>query len=75
MKTYVIIKVVDITDTMINVSTNSDTSYRISLNGELALLSFLTAHPDEMVGHVKYTEQEIKDFLIINKDQWSKNEI
>jgi len=65
IKTYVIIHVHLITDIMISESLNKDSSYRISLDGTLAILKFKTRHPNTMAGYKKYDNTGI---LAILKD-------
>ena len=60
---YVIINVVDITDDMIHESLNTETSYRLSLDGSKGVLKFATLHPTVMKGYEKYDIDEIRDLL------------
>lgn len=69
-KTYIIIKVKDIINNMIEESYHTNDSFRRSLDGTEAILKFCCRHPNTMGGYIKYNDSEIKDYLDVNKSDW-----
>ena len=70
--TYVILKVIDITDSILRASFNSVGAFRISKNGIEACLKFGTPHPDDFAGYIKYDQEQIK--RIMATGQWKDDE-
>jgi len=67
---YVIVPLVDLTDTMINQSSNGVNTMRHSLDNTKVMLMFASKHPDIMAGYRKYTLQEIAE--VMEEDTWSE---
>ena len=72
--TYVVIAVNLITDSMIEESVNTASSYRRSIAGTEAVLKFNTLHPNTMANHAKYTHTEILQYRDANSADWEVTE-
>ena len=70
MIVYVVILEDDITSEMIEVSLNTDTSYRKSLDGSKGILKYGVIHPDCCAGYHKHTHAEILQYLVDNAVDW-----
>lgn len=68
--TYVVIDTVDIMDEMFEHSIENEGTFRTSLDGTQAILTFCTEHPDHMAGKIKYTQAEMLQYLINNSELW-----
>lgn len=68
--TYVIIDIKDITDSMLIESYNGLCDLRQSLDATRSILKFKTQNPDNVSGLLKYTYEEINQYLAINAASW-----
>lgn len=63
MNYFCIVKVIDITDDMIQESVNTQDSIRLSIDSQYGLLKFNLRFPISMKGYKKYTKSEIRPIL------------
>lgn len=58
-KTYIIVNIEDLTDSMVEISLSALDTLRYTLDKSKVILKFSTPFPDVMAGHLKYTHAEI----------------
>ena len=73
-KLYIIINTNGITEEMINESLCFAGNQRMNNTGEVSILSFCSKCLKTIEGYVKYSHEDIKAFLHINKATWEPEE-
>lgn len=68
--TYVVIDTILIIQDMIEECLETQGSIRKSLDGSKAILKFHVMYPNTMAGHIKYTQEEMLQYLADNTVEW-----
>ncbi len=68
--TYVVIDTVLIVQDMIEECLETEGTLRKSLDGTKSILKFCVMYPNTMAGHIKFTQEEMLQYLVDNTVEW-----